>query len=258
MKMIVHGVQRAALEPARRAAVSREAMKNPKRVISVIRSEYVLLILIALIGGGAWGFIELADEVLEGETHIVDEAILLSMRNQNDPADPIGPGWVEEIGRDFTALAGVTVVALAVAGHMLLRGRRHATFYLVATVGGGMLLSTFMKMGFDRPRPDLVPHESIVYTASFPSGHSMMAAVVYLTLGALLARMEPRPKTRIYVICVAVFLTIAVGISRVYLGVHWPTDVLAGWTAGATWALLCWLGARALQRRGEIETEDAD
>lgn len=234
-------------------------MKNPKHVISVIRSEYVLLILIALIGGGAWGFIELAEEVVEGETHAMDEAILLAMRSPGDRSDPIGPGWVEEIGRDFTALGGVallSLIALAVAGHLMLRGKRHATFYLIVTVGGGMLLSTVMKMGFDRPRPDLVPHGSVVYTASFPSGHSMMAAVVYLTLGALLARMESNPRARIYALSVALFLTIAVGVSRVYLGVHWPTDVLAGWTAGATWALFCWLGARALQRRGEIESSD--
>jgi undecaprenyl-diphosphatase len=232
--------------------------KTSKRVISVIRSEYVLLILIALIGGGAWGFIELADEVLEGETHAVDEAILLSMRNPADHADPLGPGWVEEIGRDMTALGGLavlTVIALVVVGHMLLRGQHRASLYVAATVGGGILLSMLLKAGFDRPRPDLVPHESIVYTASFPSGHSMMSAVVYLTLGALLARMESRPALKIYVLCVAIVLTVGVGVSRVYLGVHWPTDVLAGWTAGATWALLCWLGARTLQRRGDIEEE---
>lgn len=235
-------------------------MKHPKRVISVIRSEYMLLLLIVLIGGGAWGFIELADEVLEGETHAMDEAILLAMRNPDDRSDPLGPGWVEEIGRDLTALGGVAIlamIALVVAGHMVLRGKHRAALYLAVTVGGGMLLSTLLKLGFDRPRPDLVPHESIVYTASFPSGHSMMSAVVYLTLGVLLARMESRAKLKIYVLSVAVFLAIAVGVSRVYLGVHWPTDVLAGWTAGATWALLCWLGARALQQRGEMEVGNA-
>lgn len=231
---------------------------NSKRVISTIRSEYTLLILVALVCGGIWGFIELADEVIEGETHQVDQAILLAMRNPADRSDPLGPGWVEEMGRDFTALGGVAVltfIALVAGGHMLLRGRTRSALYLAVTVGGGMLLSTLLKFGFDRPRPDLVPHESIVYTASFPSGHSMMSAVVYLTIGALVARLDSRPALRLYVLGVAVFLAITVGISRIYLGVHWPSDVLAGWAAGATWALMCWLGARLLQIRGGIEPE---
>lgn len=232
-----------------------------KQLVSTIRSEYLLLILVMLICGGTWAFIELADEVIEGETHATDEAILLAMRNPADRSDPLGPGWVEEMGRDFTALGGIAVlafIALIAAGHMLLRGRVKSALYLVVTVGGGMLLSTVLKAGFDRPRPDLVPHESIVYTASFPSGHSMMAAVVYLTLGALVARLDSRPALKLYVLGIAVFVTILVGLSRVYLGVHWPSDVLAGWTAGATWALLCWTGARLLQRRGDIEPETDD
>lgn len=212
----------------------------------------------SLIVGGTWGFIELADEVLEGETQSMDEVILLSLRNPADRSDPIGPGWVEEMGRDVTALGGTSVlvfIVLAAAGHMVLRRKTHAALYLFSTATGGILLSLLMKALFSRPRPELVPHESIVYTSSFPSGHSMMAAVVYLSLGALLARLDTRPALRIYVVSVAALLTVAVGISRVYLGVHWPTDVLAGWTAGAVWAMLCWLGARHLQRRGDIEPE---
>ncbi len=118
-------------------------------------------------------------------------------------------------------------------------------------------MSTLLKQLFSRPRPDLVPHESFVYTASFPSGHSMMAAVTYLTLGALLARVQPRRQVKAYLLVLAALVTLLVGISRVYLGVHWPTDVLAGWAAGAIWALLSWLVARWLQRRGQVEP-DAD
>jgi undecaprenyl-diphosphatase len=120
-------------------------------------------------------------------------------------------------------------------------------------VAGGTLVSTLLKLGFDRPRPDLVPHGSFVYTSSFPSGHSMMSAVGFLTLGALLAGTLETHAMRIYVIGLAVLLTAAVGVSRVYLGVHWPTDVLAGWAAGTAWALACWGLARFLRRRGEIE-----
>lgn len=235
-------------------------MKNPKHVLAAVRSEYLLLMVIALVCGGLWAFIELADEVREGDTHAMDEAILLAMRNPADRNDPIGPGWIEEMGRDFTALGGLavlTLIGLIAVGYLILRHKGRTAFYLAATVGGGILVSTLLKSGFDRPRPDLVPHGSIVYTASFPSGHSMMAAVVYLTAGALLARSDSRPAVKLYLLAVAIFLTVLVGISRVYLGVHWPTDVLAGWTAGATWALLCWLGARMLQRRGEIEPESS-
>ncbi|WP_458618435.1 phosphatase PAP2 family protein [Gilvimarinus sp. F26214L] len=227
--------------------------------MNFVRSEYALLALLVLIVGGAWGFMELADEVLEGETHRLDEVVLLAMRNPADLSDPLGPGWVEEVGRDVTALGGLAIVgfiSIVAVGHMMLRGRHRGALYVALTVGGGILVSTLLKSGFDRPRPDLVPHGATVYTASFPSGHSMMSAVVYLTLGVLLARLDSRPALRIYVLGVAIFLTIAVGISRIYLGVHWPTDVLAGWTAGATWALLCWAGADILQRRGRLEAAE--
>jgi undecaprenyl-diphosphatase len=116
-----------------------------------------------------------------------------------------------------------------------------------------MLLSTLLKLGFERPRPDLVPHAVVVYTASFPSGHAMLSAVTWLTLGALLMRVEPRRRVKAYVLALAVLTTLLVGASRIYLGVHWPTDVLAGWCIGAAWALMCWLAALWLQRRGRVE-----
>jgi undecaprenyl-diphosphatase len=129
---------------------------------------------------------------------------------------------------------------------------------VLVSVAGGLLLSTLFKEAFDRPRPDLVTHGATVYTASFPSGHSMMAAVTYLTLAVMYARVEPRRAVKIYLIAVASLIILLVGASRVYLGVHWPTDVLAGWLAGATWALFCWLIARWLQRRGAVEPEAGD
>jgi undecaprenyl-diphosphatase len=115
------------------------------------------------------------------------------------------------------------------------------------------LLSTLLKDVFDRPRPSVVPHLSYVATSSFPSGHSLMAAVVYLTLGSLLARLVQSARLKLYFLSVAVVLACLVGMSRVYLGVHYPTDVLAGWAAGLAWAVLCWLLARYLQQRGAVE-----
>jgi undecaprenyl-diphosphatase len=225
------------------------------------RRELAVLIALVLAASAVWAFAELAGQVLEGETHAFDERILLALRSASDHADPLGPDWVEESMRDVTALGStgvLTFVTLAVAGFLVLQRKAHAALFVVLAVGGGMLLSTLLKMGFDRPRPDLVPHGAVVYTTSFPSGHSMMAAVAYLTLGALLARVQPRRRLKLYLLGLAILLTVAVGVSRVYLGVHWPTDVLAGWALGAAWALLCWAGALWLQRRGRVESEGPD
>ena len=216
------------------------------------------LLILALAVGGAWAFAELADEVVEGATRNLDRDLLLMLRAPGDPDDPLGPDWVEEIMRDLTAMGGIavlTLATLAVAGFFLL-GRKYAsTLYLLVAVGGGLLISTVAKGVFDRPRPDLVPYGSIVHTASFPSGHSMLAAVAYLTLGVLVARTLPQRRLKVHVLVLAALVTILVGVSRVYLGVHWPTDVLAGWLAGTAWASACMLGARWLARRGQVEPE---
>ncbi|MES2674563.1 MAG: phosphatase PAP2 family protein [Pseudomonadota bacterium] len=218
----------------------------------------VLVVLFALMGS-LYVFVELADEVMDGETHDFDRIILLSMRNANDLSDPIGPRWVEEIGRDFTALGGnaiLTLLTLAVVGFLILEGKRRVALVLVVATLGALSVSSLLKYSIDRDRPDLVPHGSVVYTASFPSGHSMLAASTYLTMAALLVRVQRSRRIKAYILLVAIVTTILVGVSRVYLGVHWPTDVLAGWTAGAGWALLCWLLARWLQVHGAVENED--
>jgi undecaprenyl-diphosphatase len=223
--------------------------------------EFAVLAALALAAAALWGFAELAGDVLEGDTRAFDERILLALRSAGDRSDPLGPGWLEELMRDVTALGStgvLTFITLAVAGFLALDRKTHAAAFVVVAVGGGMLLSTLLKMGFDRPRPDLVPHGAVVYTASFPSGHSMLAAVTYLTLGALLARVQPRLVLKLYLLGLAVLLTVAVGASRVYLGVHWPTDVLAGWAVGAAWALSCWAAALWLQRRGQVESAGPD
>jgi undecaprenyl-diphosphatase len=218
----------------------------------VAARELVTLLLVAALAGGVFAFIEIADAVREEETRALDEAILLAMRRPGDPSDPLGPPWVEEVGRDLTSLGGVTIIGLvtvAVAATLWLVRQRRSAALLVFAVLSGAILSFALKRGFDRPRPALVPHETTVYTASFPSGHSMLSAVAYLTLGALVARVLPRKRLKAFVLGWALLFTGLAGVSRVYLGVHWPTDVLAGWAIGASWAVACWLAADLVDRR---------
>jgi undecaprenyl-diphosphatase len=229
-------------------------------VAPVARVERVTLVTLIVAAAALFLFAKLADEVGEGSTRRFDEWLLLSLRTPGNLADPVGPRWFEEMARDVTALGGTAVLALmvlAVAGFLAMTRRSHAAVTVLVSVVGGVIVSQAAKLAFARPRPELVPHGAEIYTASFPSGHAMMAAVVYLTLGALLTRTQSGRRVKAYILTVAVILTLLVGASRVYLGVHWPTDVLAGWALGGTWALACWLVMLWLQARGEVEDEMA-
>lgn len=202
-----------------------------------------ILALVVAATSALWAFIEVADEVVEGEAHAVDSTILAMLGVTGDTGAPLGPPWLQAAARDVTALGSFTVLGLVVLAVgvflVLARKPRSAAFVVVATVSGA-LASSLLKYLFSRPRPDLFPHGDYVVSASFPSGHAMISALVYLTLGALLARIVPRRRLKLYVMMVALTLTLLIGMSRVYLGVHWPTDVLAGWAAGAGWALVWW------------------
>lgn len=211
------------------------------------RFEPLLLIMLAAFSGGLVLFLQLTGEVLEGSTRKFDEAILLALRQPDDLARPIGPAWLTHAFSDITSLGGTTVLTLLTALvtiYLLLDRRRSIALFILAAVLGGWLLSTMLKLGVARPRPDIVPHLVEVHDLSFPSGHAMVSAVTYLTLGALLSRTQAYRSTRIFMIAVAILLTLMIGTSRVFLGVHFPTDVLGGWCAGATWALGCWMIAR--------------
>lgn len=206
------------------------------------------------------GFVELAQEVREGDTQAFDEWAMRSLRRADDPSMPIGPWWLREVGLDLTALGSFAVLLLfsaTVVGFLLLQRRRRMALLVTIAVAGGMLLNTGLKQLFLRQRPSVVPHLREVLTPSFPSGHAAASAVVYLTLGALLAGYVKGRYTKAYVLAVAMALTALVGASRVYLGVHYPTDVLAGWSVGLVWALACWTVERTLQRIGALREQRA-
>lgn len=219
--------------------------------------DFLLLGGLALFSVALLGFVELADDVVGGEHPAFDEKILLAFRQADNPAVGAGPARLAEMARDVTALGSgvaLALLTLLVTGFLVLR-RRHRTAGFVATaVIGGALLTTVVKNIIGRERPTIVPHLMEETSLSFPSGHSMSSTVVYFTLAAILARTVARRREKLYLIGAAAFLSILVGVSRVYMGVHYPTDVIAGWTGGTAWALLCALVARWLQRRGQLRT----
>jgi undecaprenyl-diphosphatase len=202
-----------------------------------------LVLLLALVGA-PWLFLSVADEVSEGETEALDQSLLLAMRTPGRPADPVGPGWLEEAVRDVTALGGFTVLTLlTIVATLLLifHQRRREALIFAGTVIAAQISSELLKGLYERERPSLVAHGSYVYSHSFPSGHSAMAAAVFLTLATVVASVEPRRRTKALIYGLAIIAVLGVGVSRVYLGVHWPTDVLGGWVLGASWALAAWL-----------------
>ncbi len=215
--------------------------------------QFVMLAALLACAGSLLGFAALVDQTFGGDTHAFDERVLLALRNPADPADPVGPFWLEIMMRDFTSLgshAVLLLIGLLALGYILLLGKPFSALLLALSFGGAMALNGLLKLGFDRPRPELVSHLVEVHTASFPSGHAMLSAACYLTLGTLLAGVTPRRRLKLYVMGAAMLLTLLVGGSRVYLGVHWPTDVLAGWCLGAAWAMGCWMALRLwLSRR---------
>ena len=189
-------------------------------------------------------FLWLTGEVKEGDTNIFDKTVLLAFRRAGDLARPIGPRWLQEAARDVTALGGFTVltlITLLAATLLVTHRRRTQARVFVCAVILGQVLSAVVKLLVSRPRPDIVPHLDLVYASSFPSGHSAMSPVVYLTLAGIVAAGEMDRASKLLLLTLAPVLVAAIGVSRIYLGVHWPTDVLAGWSMGTAVALLATL-----------------
>jgi undecaprenyl-diphosphatase len=229
-------------------------------MIRLRRTEIWMLAVTFGVAALTLAFGHIAEEVLEGDANKFDERILLFFRSAHDLSDPIGPPWIEEMARDITALGSyaiLTVIFCAVVAYLFMVHQRAAALWVIVAVCGGVGLSNALKIAFERPRPELVSEAARVFTTSFPSGHATLSAVTYLTLATLLASLHSSLRLKVYFLGLAILLTVAVGISRIYLGVHYPTDVLAGWCIGAAWAALCWTFFHWLQGQGQIEPPSA-
>ena len=196
------------------------------------------LLTLAVLGAS---FLEIADDVAEGDTVAIDRAILTALRQPGSPNEPIGPEWLTVAAADLTALGSIAVlgvVVLVVGGLFAAIGRTRQALILVLASGGAILWSEGLKALFNRSRPDDVFHAVEVVNSSFPSGHAMLSAGVYLTLGALASRFSPRLRIRVFALAAAIGVTLVVGLTRIFLGVHWPTDVVGGWAFGLLWVLV--------------------
>lgn len=240
----------ARVHAAREQLLARVTRRERPELSILLASLGVLILAIA--------FLSLANHVMAGNTREFDERILRALRSAEDPALPLGPAWLRSGAIDVTALGSVTILGLtvlSVTGYLFLHGLYRTGLFIFVASSGGWLLNWALKHAFDRTRPDIVPHLREVASSSFPSGHALTSAAVFLTLGALLMRLAERRLAKLYCIAIAMLATFLVGASRVFLGVHYPSDVVAGWLIGLSWALLCWIVERMLERRAGLQRE---
>ena len=206
---------------------------------SVITAAVVIALLVA--------FAVLTAAIVGGRTAEFDRSLLLALRSPAPAHLPLGSRWAQESARDVTALGGFTVLTLVtvIAATLLaIRRRWKAAVVLVAAAIGAQVTAEVIKHYVNRPRPLLVPHLDLVYSTSFPSGHAVMSPTVYFTLAALVSATATRSATRSVVFGAATLMIAAIGVSRVYMGVHWPSDILGGWMIGSAFALAASYAAR--------------
>src|SRR5438132_4840705 len=217
---------------------------------SIHRADALLLMSLFVVVGCMYLFNQVGESITGTRVPQLDEKIIRSLRVAGRPAEPLGPVWLRSMMRDLTALGSpalLTIFVITMAGALLIRKQHHGVVLLLVSTGGALFLNWSLKAVFARPRPDPVLRLMEVTSASFPSGHAMDSATIYLTTAAILARLVNPLPLKLYCLVVATFLSLLAGITRIYLGVHYPSDVLAGWTAGLAWALLCCTIARWLQ-----------
>ncbi len=215
--------------------------------------------VLAIMLASLTGFTVIWLAMAAGMTGPVDQQILLMFRSAADITDPLGPAWFEEMMAEYSALGGyaILIMAVVIVGvGLALTGHRPLAIFLIASFASGSAVSSLLKHLIERSRPDLVDHLDRTFTASFPSGHAMISMLTFLTLAALVIRLCSTRALRIFVLVTAMSVAVLIGVSRIYLGVHWPSDVAAGWCLGIGWACACWLVAHYIEHNRTRQTDE--
>lgn len=232
------------------------------RLLRLLRAEIAAVAALFVVAVGVMTFVEVADDMTEADGIAFDQMVLEAVRPYADPGRGWGPWWMEEAAADLTSLGGISVLglfAVIVIGFLLFQRKWLSSLLLAVGLIGGVMLSEGLKGVFERERPPVEYQAVETINASFPSGHALLATVFYLSIGVMLTRAFPRRRFKTYVLAVAVVVALIVGVTRIYLGAHWASDVFAGWSLGAAWAMALWLVAYAVERfqrrRGGLHDE---
>ena len=231
-----------------------------RRLLDGLPVEPGVLLALAVVAGLLLALGAIIEDVVQHESGAFDRTILLALRTSGDLSRPIGPAWLEASVKDVTALGSptaLTILTVVAVSYLAVARRYRLALVTGLAILGGDIFEKALKFAFDRARPDIVPHLVTVHSLSFPSGHAMLSTITYLTLGTLLARAQSEARLRIFVFCTGLLMALMIGTSRVYLGVHYPTDVLAGWCFGSLWVCLFWLIARRYTRHGAATGQPA-
>lgn len=234
---LMYGVE---TRPGAIVVAKSRSMSLPKVRRLFAHVEARLLALWIGLVAAVWAFLALASELREGELTSFDTWVLLAFRHPNNPHQAVGPIWLTDGMRDITSLGSVTVLFLITAIAALILyihdKKRHA-----AVLGAAIILSqlsdTLLKNFYGRVRPAFAVYGTPPVSLSFPSGHSTTATTAYFVLAMIAATLEVRTAVKVIFFAIAALLALSIGFSRVFLGVHWPSDVMAGWCVGGFWAL---------------------
>jgi len=235
---------------------SQQTITFLRRMLRIARTEIAAVSALFVVALGVMTFVEVAGDMTGSDGQAFDQAVLTWM--QPVAGDPRGPWWLKEAAADLTSLGGISVLALfaiVAIAFLLIQRKRLSALLLVLGLAGGVALSEGLKDLFGRQRPPSDFQAVDTLNASFPSGHALLSTVFYLTLGVMLTRAFPRAHLKAFVLGAAILIALLIGLTRVYLGAHWASDVFAGWSVGAAWAMVLWLIAYAVERRQAVHDE---